>query len=594
MVVLATVVGLLVAQLAPTADLWLGDRFVRTGPADERVVVLALDSPFLEQADRSPLLWERLISRLRGSPLVFELQLEAMTNPGVRDHEWRPLYVGYLHALRSETVAVAPHPVVVESGDGVPTLLAAGWDDEMAAVVTATGFDESGALPEDRMSRTVPLVARMRGRGADLTLASAAFATARLVEGDANVVAFDDGTVKVGHHRVTDSGAKFRPVLADDLLPGGAQVVPALDLIDERVRPADLADSVVVVGVTDPGRATMVETAVGDMPEVHLRANVISSLLLGQQQRTVPTAWTGVIALAAALVVALGLRRSYRLGLAALAAVGLAIVVLGNVMAALQVVPSLLAVYVAALVAFAAGVVVRTRIERQRLRDVTDLFDSYVPGSVARRLLEDRAREAILEGVRLDATVLFCDLRGFTELCDHMEPADVRRLLELYYAAVSDTVLANGGTVVQYVGDEVFSIFGAPDVQPDHATRALACAVQLLDELPRLQQRARALGLPTIAYGVGVHTGPLVSASVGTDRRRQYGVVGQTVNIGARLCARAGVGIALVSDATRSAASSDDRLRPACAVELAGVARPVVTYELIGAGSVARESIQMR
>jgi adenylate cyclase len=177
--------------------------------------------------------------------------------------------------------------------------------------------------------------------------------------------------------------------------------------------------------------------------------------------------------------------------------------------------------------------------------------------------------------------VLFCDLRGFTELCEGMEPAEVRRMLDLYYAAVSDTVLRYGGTVVQYVGDEVFSIFGAPDAQPDHAARALACAAQLLDEMPDLQRRLRDSGMPKIGYGVGVHTGALIAASVGTDRRRQYGVVGQTVNIGARLCARAGVGVALVSDATRAAASAhDDDLRSRGPINLAGVTTPVEAFEL--------------
>lgn len=586
--VAATLIGLGVAVFAPNVDLWLADRFVRPGSADHRVLVVAIDKPFLEQADRSPLVWERLIARLRGAPLVFDLELEAMSNSGVRDHEWRPVFLGYLRSLRSDTVAVAPDPVVVASENGVPELVSAGWVAEVAASASATGFDESVALPTGGVVRSVPLVASTDD--GTRAVASAAFEAVRLVEG---ATALDDGRVEVGGAPVTSANGMFRPAFANALLPGGAQVIPAMDVVDDRVTRDDLAGSIVLVGVTDPARATMVDTPVGSLANVQLRANVISSLLLNQGLRPVSTVWIAAFAIVAAAAVAAALRRGYWLGLAALAAAVLGVVAVGWTMSAFQVVVSPLAVCVAAVTAFAGGVIGRTRRDRKQLRDVTDLFASYVPDSVARRLLEGRARSAIGDGVRLEATVLFCDLRGFTELCERIEPAEVRRTLDLYYAAVSDTVLEHGGTVVQYVGDEVFSIFGAPDALPDHAARAVACATQLLDELPKLQNRLRASGLEGIGYGIGVHTGPLVSASVGTKRRRQYGVVGSTVNTGARLCARASVGAALISDATR-AAISNHHLRSIGPINLTGVTTPVETFELMSERTSVRERAQLR
>ena len=110
---------------------------------------------------------------------------------------------------------------------------------------------------------------------------------------------------------------------------------------------------------------------------------------------------------------------------------------------------------------------------------MTALFSQYVPEAVAQRLVdEDRAGSAV-EGERLDMTVLFCDLRGFTALSENLEPAVVRTMLNHYYDRVTDIVLSMNGTLMKYVGDEVFAVWGAPLPSTDHPQRALECAIAI-------------------------------------------------------------------------------------------------------------------
>ena len=196
-----------------------------------------------------------------------------------------------------------------------------------------------------------------------------------------------------------------------------------------------------------------------------------------------------------------------------------------------------------------SGAVRYTFIERRR-RLVASLFSQYVPDAVAADLVQRGLVESAIAGNRMNVTVLFCDIRGFTALTARVGAGQIRSMLDRYYEYVSDVVLARGGTVVQFVGDEVFAVFGAPVADPDHATNAIASALEVQGRSTELDARLRVEGDPTVRFGIGVHTGEVVAAHVGSSHRRQYTVVGDAVNVGARLCAQAGAGQIVLSDAT--------------------------------------------
>jgi adenylate cyclase len=232
---------------------------------------------------------------------------------------------------------------------------------------------------------------------------------------------------------------------------------------------------------------------------------------------------------------------------------------------------------VAAAVAVTVALLVRQLVQRRRL---ALLFSEYVPADVARDLVESGRAQTAQAGERLLVTVLFCDLRGFTPTAARLAPADVRQLLDTYYEHLSRVVFAYGGTVLQYTGDEIFAVFGAPIPHSDHADAALACAAAMRAALPDLNAELAELGLPGVAYGMGLHTGLVVAAHVGSSVRRQYSIIGDAVNVGSRLCSQAREHQIVFSRALADHLSTAADADPLGDIPLKGVATPMPLYRL--------------
>jgi adenylate cyclase len=150
-------------------------------------------------------------------------------------------------------------------------------------------------------------------------------------------------------------------------------------------------------------------------------------------------------------------------------------------------------------------------------------------------------------------SVLFSDLRGFTGFAEKMAPEEVVAILNDHFELLVGIIIRHGGFVVDFLGDAVFAVFGAPQTYADHAQRAVACAIEMqrLRAARSLEHRAR--GWPPMEMGVGIDTGAAVVGNMGSLRRIKYGVVGHVVNVAARIETFTVGGQVLVSDATRAA-----------------------------------------
>jgi adenylate cyclase len=171
--------------------------------------------------------------------------------------------------------------------------------------------------------------------------------------------------------------------------------------------------------------------------------------------------------------------------------------------------------------------------ERER---VFSLFSRFVPESVVSEVVK-RAEGARLGGDARVCTVMFTDLRGFTSFSETLPPTQVIDVVNHYLGEMSDAILDAGGTLVAYMGDGIFAVFGAPLDQPDHADRALAAAREMVGErLARFNARLRELGLEAdFRMGVGLNTGTVISGNVGSERRLEYAAIGDATNVAARV-----------------------------------------------------------
>jgi adenylate cyclase len=202
--------------------------------------------------------------------------------------------------------------------------------------------------------------------------------------------------------------------------------------------------------------------------------------------------------------------------------------------------------------------------ERER---VHDMFSRFVPEAVVGDVLA-QADGLRLGGVRRDATVMFSDLRGFTSFAEQLEPDQVIRILNRYLTAmVDDAILPNGGTLVDYMGDGIMAVFGAPIEMPDHADRALAAARAKLRELEKFNRWVKAeYGLDKRFHmGIGLNSGEVMSGNVGSERRLAYTAIGDTTNTAARLegMTKGSDFMVFISESTREALTTEPEDRVA-------------------------------
>ncbi len=165
---------------------------------------------------------------------------------------------------------------------------------------------------------------------------------------------------------------------------------------------------------------------------------------------------------------------------------------------------------------------------------ILKLFEKYVPNSVVEKVLT-KGEESIFEGELREVTILFCDLRGFTALCETLKPQQTVNFLNTYYSLMTKCVKKHDGFVAQFVGDEVFAVFGAPITNNNNETNAVYCALDMLDAINELNSKFKELLNKNIAVGIGINSGLVVAGNLGSEDRIEYSITGDTVNTGKRI-----------------------------------------------------------
>jgi adenylate cyclase len=218
------------------------------------------------------------------------------------------------------------------------------------------------------------------------------------------------------------------------------------------------------------------------------------------------------------------------------------------------------------------------RIQRELL--TRSNFERFFTPQLAKRIAE--SSESIkLGGDKRTVAVLFSDIRGFTALSETMRPDDMASLLTEYFTQMVDCVFRYEGTLDKFIGDAVMAQWGAPISTADDADKAMAAALEMIHELDKLNAAWRAEGRPALEIGIGLNFGEAFAGNIGSERRLEFTVIGDTVNTASRLCSAADPREILVSDSFRMALKNAPKMAECPPMELKNKSQPVTVYRVI-------------
>ncbi|HEY9893918.1 MAG TPA: adenylate/guanylate cyclase domain-containing protein [Candidatus Sericytochromatia bacterium] len=236
----------------------------------------------------------------------------------------------------------------------------------------------------------------------------------------------------------------------------------------------------------------------------------------------------------------------------------------------------------ASLSLFGASIVI-TGYLAQSAAEMRRTFGRYLTDEVVASLLETPGG-LTLGGERRKVTILISDLRGFSAISERLPPEQVVTILNLYLGVMSDTVTRYSGTINEFIGDGIFVMFGAPIYREDDSERAVACAIAMQTAMADVNRQNQQLGLPTIEMGIGINTGEVVVGNIGSQRRAKYTVIGNHVNLTARIESYTVGGQILISDDTLRDVGGIIKVDRQIQVEPKGIKEPITLYNVNGIG----------
>jgi len=243
---------------------------------------------------------------------------------------------------------------------------------------------------------------------------------------------------------------------------------------------------------------------------------------------------------------------------------------------------------------YVVGLAFQRAVALYNRNQVKGAFQQYVSTAVVEEMLK-HPEKLHLGGERKFLTVLFSDIRGFTSISEQMESQELVGFLNEYLTAMTETVMKYDGTLDKYMGDAIMAIYGAPIQQDDHAHRACATALDMITRLHELQQRWQSQGKPPLNIGIGMNSGLMTVGNMGSEKRFDYTVMGDHVNLGSRLEGtnkQYGTNI-MISEYTYQQVHAEFIVRELDLVRVKGKAEPVRIYELVGrTGQVDSQTLE--
>jgi adenylate cyclase len=491
-----------------------------------------------------------------------ELQ-ESLDYDGVfaKSLEKRPVVLGYYltNAKEPRRTGVLPAPVMDREALRGRPIKFTSWNsyganlEQLAKAAPMAGFFNS-MVDIDGVVRSVPLVAAHN----DQFYESLSLAMFRMLSGMPTVEpafpqerwlartyqGLEGIRLRLGNKTLGVPVAEGVTILVPFRGPGGInggsfRYISATDLLFKRVAPDTLKGKVVLIGTTAPGLLDIRVTPVGEAyPGVETHANLISGLL----DDRIPVKPDYALGYDVAILVVAGLALAFGLPLlSAPRAVLLSALVIGAVVGlnfwlflGQSLVLPLAAALVMAVTAFALNMSYGYFVESRSKRELAHLFGTYVPPELVDEMVKDPGSYT-MAATSKELTVMFCDMRGFTKMSETMEPTQLQELLNRIFSRLTDQIQQNRGTIDKYMGDCVMAFWGAPVDIPNHASMAVKASMEMASAVRKVNEEHRAKGIPEIGIGIGLNTGTMCVGDMGSNARLAYTVIGDAVNLGARL-----------------------------------------------------------
>ena len=455
------------------------------------------------------------------------------------------------------------------------------------------GFFDNPFVDSDGVFRRVPLIQIHQ----DQVYASLALSTtqAYLKNSDIKLNVVNNGTKNDQYYAlesvhinefsipVDGKGAVYVPFRG---LSYSFPYISAHKILNKKIDPDSLKGKIVLVGTTAPGLLDLRSTPVQSVyPGVEIHANIISGIL--DQRINHSPAWAigyeFIILILIAATMAFLLPVSSPLMATVATTIVLILTVSGTLMAwnsqiILPLASPVLLIVLNYILHMSYGFFIESRGKRQ----LAHLFGQYIPPEIVDEMSKSPANFS-LDGENKVMTVLFSDVRGFTTISEGMDPKQLTQLMNALLTPMTRVIHKHRGTIDKYMGDAIMSFWGAPLEDPDHARHALHAAMEMMVELKIMQKDFESRGWPPINIGIGLNTGNMNVGNMGSEFRMAYTVLGDSVNLGARLeglTKEYGVNI-IVSESTKESIP-EFTYRDLDLVRVKGKNEPIAIFEPIG------------
>ena len=176
---------------------------------------------------------------------------------------------------------------------------------------------------------------------------------------------------------------------------------------------------------------------------------------------------------------------------------------------------------------------------------------------------------------------MMSDIRGFTTLSEQLAPAQVVSLINRYLGAMTDIIMANQGTIDEFIGDAILAVFGAPQHRDDDADRAVQCALEMQAAMEEINRLNREDGLPEISTGIALNTGDVIAGNIGSERRSKYGFVGHPMNVTSRIEDVTAGGEILIADSTLQSLKESYRTGECRELNVKGIDELLMVHQIL-------------